>query len=64
MEAIHDGEDGVYWIDDALCTGCMLCVEACPYGVLVENRHAELPIKCTLCGACVEVCPRDAIVLA
>ena len=64
VEAIQAGEDGVYRIDDALCTGCMLCVEACPYGVLVENRHAELPIKCTLCGACVEVCPRDAIVLA
>jgi formate hydrogenlyase subunit 6/NADH:ubiquinone oxidoreductase subunit I len=40
----------------------MLCVDACPYDVIVENKRTSMPIKCTNCGACADVCPRDAIV--
>jgi electron transfer flavoprotein alpha subunit len=44
------------------CTGCGLCVEACPYQciTLVEDV-AAIGEGCTLCGACVDVCPSGAI---
>lgn len=61
--AITADDTGVYRIDDVICTGCLLCVDACPCGVLMVHQRTEMPIKCTLCGACVEVCPRDALVM-
>ena len=54
-------DNGVFRIDEEICTSCMLCVDACPYGVIVENKRMSMPVKCTLCGACAAVCPRDAI---
>ncbi len=49
----------------------MLCVEACPHGVLSVSkdvnerglRYVELarPEKCTGCGMCVTMCPDCAI---
>ncbi len=59
------------------CTGCGLCVKACPYGAikLIDSPHQissgrtvkQLAVidldKCTYCGACVEVCNYKAIVL-
>ncbi|MBW2635774.1 MAG: 4Fe-4S dicluster domain-containing protein [Deltaproteobacteria bacterium] len=56
-------KNGVYLIDAIECTGCMICVQACPSGVFFEHKHTDRPIKCTLCGACVEACPREALQL-
>jgi len=46
------------------CTGCQLCIPACPYGAieLVDGKARILP-HCTLCGACIEVCKFGAIVM-
>ena len=62
VEAIHL-ENAVYLINEEECTGCMICVEECPKGVLFEHKRMEMPIKCTLCGECVDACPRDALQL-
>ncbi len=59
------------------CTGCGLCVKACPYGAikLIDSPHEiesgrtvkQLAVidldKCTYCGSCVEVCKFNAILL-
>lgn len=49
-------------IIESKCTGCGLCVRACPYGgVEVIDKKAHFNDHCNLCGACVTVCKFDAI---
>jgi len=45
------------------CTGCTLCVKACPFGAItMANKKAVIDMaKCTLCGACVPACKFLAI---
>ena len=47
------------------CTGCGLCVKACPYGawsIDKEKKKAVLtPALCKGCGTCAAECPKNAI---
>jgi ferredoxin len=56
-------KDGAFLVDADACTGCLTCVEVCPYDVMFEQKDADIPVKCNLCGECAQTCPRDAIVL-
>jgi tetrathionate reductase subunit B len=69
--AIWRRDDGLILIDPLKCTGCMNCVDVCPYGAIYFNEELNLAQKCTGCAhlldrgwkepRCVEACPTDAI---
>lgn len=53
-------------IDESLCIGCTLCIQACPVDAIVgaaRRMHTVLPQACTGCDLCVAPCPMDCIVM-
>jgi len=51
-------------IDESLCIGCTLCIQACPVDAIVgaaKLMHSVLPDWCTGCDLCVAPCPVDCI---
>ncbi len=53
-------------IDEALCIGCTLCIQACPVDAIVgaaRRMHTVLPENCTGCDLCVAPCPMDCIAM-
>jgi Fe-S-cluster-containing dehydrogenase component len=72
VRAIDRREDGLVIIDPVKCTGCMNCIDACPYGAIYFNKDLKIAQKCTGCAhlldqygwttpRCVDACPTDAI---
>jgi heterodisulfide reductase subunit A len=61
------GDGIVSYIDPELCSGCLGCVEVCPYGAIsfvVEKRSVEVnPALCKGCGACAAACPSEVPVI-
>jgi heterodisulfide reductase subunit A len=51
-------------INEEVCSGCGLCVTACPYeAVTIHTRRScavVSPALCQGCGACVVICPSKA----
>ena len=46
------------------CTGCLLCLKACPERAISgrkKERHAIDSNKCVKCGACTSICKFDAV---
>lgn len=48
--AIYRRDDGIVIIDEMWCNGCGLCLESCPYGVLIELPDRPRVWKCDLCA--------------
>lgn len=49
VEAISKRDDGIVILDSAVCTGCQLCLEACPYNAIFFDASMDLAYKCNLC---------------
>jgi NADH-quinone oxidoreductase subunit F len=53
-----------YAIEEGKCTGCHVCVAACPGGAITGERKQAHVIdqgECVSCGACFDVCRMGAI---
>ena len=51
-------------IDENLCIGCTLCIQACPVDAILgaaKQMHTIIAAECTGCELCVAPCPVDCI---
>jgi electron transport complex protein RnfB len=56
----------VAFIDEQLCIGCTLCIQACPVDAIVgapRLMHTVIGAQCTGCELCLPPCPVDCIVM-
>jgi Na+-translocating ferredoxin:NAD+ oxidoreductase subunit B len=57
-------EKTVAVIDEAVCIGCTLCIQACPVDAILgaaKHMHTVIERECTGCELCVAPCPVDCI---
>jgi len=60
----RDPQTDAVLIDEDECTGCGLCIEECPEGILRLDLDRNIAIKCDLCSGspeCVKYCPTSAL---
>ena len=53
-------------IDERVCIGCTLCIEACPVDAIVgaaQLMHTVIAAECTGCRLCLPPCPVDCIAM-
>lgn len=63
-EGLQHKPKSVAVIDENLCIGCTLCIQACPVDAIVgaaKQMHTVVPELCTGCELCVQPCPVDCI---
>ncbi|HUW35979.1 MAG TPA: electron transport complex subunit RsxB [Rhodocyclaceae bacterium] len=69
LSAAHGVEraKAVALIDENLCIGCTLCIQACPVDAIVgapKQMHTVVTSLCTGCELCLPPCPVDCIRMA
>ncbi|HEB96165.1 MAG TPA: electron transport complex subunit RsxB [Sedimenticola thiotaurini] len=63
-EAAEEKPPSVAVIDEQLCIGCTLCIQACPVDAIVgaaKQMHTVIASECTGCELCVPPCPVECI---
>ena len=57
-------EKTVVVIDEQVCIGCTLCIQACPVDAILgaaKQMHTVIAAECTGCNLCIPPCPVDCI---
>jgi electron transport complex protein RnfB len=57
-------EKTVVLIDEQVCIGCTLCIQACPVDAIVgaaKQMHTVIRNECTGCNLCIPPCPVECI---
>jgi len=57
-------EQTVVYIDEDVCIGCTLCIQACPVDAILgaaKLMHTVITKECTGCDLCIPPCPVDCI---
>ncbi len=52
------------FIDEQICIGCTLCIQACPVDAILgaaKQMHTIIIDECTGCQECIDPCPVDCI---
>lgn len=63
----ENGEEkqaAVALIDENVCIGCTLCIQACPVDAILgasKQMHTVIEAECTGCELCLPPCPVDCI---
>jgi len=53
-------------IDEKVCIGCTLCIQACPVDAILgasKQMHTVIASECTGCELCLPPCPVDCIAM-
>lgn len=66
LDEEHESEPvkTVVYIDEAVCIGCTLCIQACPVDAILgaaKQMHSIIEDECTGCDLCIPPCPVDCI---
>ena len=59
----HTGKTVVH-IDEQVCIGCTLCIQACPVDAILgapKQMHTVIASECTGCDLCIPPCPVECI---
>jgi electron transport complex protein RnfB len=57
-------ERTVVVIDEQVCIGCTLCIQACPVDAILgaaKQMHTVIEAECTGCDLCIPPCPVECI---
>jgi len=57
-------EKTVVMIDEQVCIGCTLCIQACPVDAILgaaKQMHTVITSECTGCDLCIPPCPVECI---
>lgn len=49
VKALKKRDDGIVILDKALCNGCKICMETCPFQAIWFNEESGTIEKCDLC---------------
>jgi carbon-monoxide dehydrogenase iron sulfur subunit len=61
---VSEQATGVVRVIKEKCTGCKICILACPFGNIAFSSEEKIAVKCELCGGepeCVAFCPTRAL---
>ena len=61
---VEEEKKTVVVIDEEICIGCTLCIQACPVDAILgapKLMHTVIEDECTGCDLCIPPCPVDCI---